>query len=95
MILWPLGTWQLSITHFSRIQIEACVFGICLLQAEKENASWSECFCSARKVYFDARVLCKEIEVIRIDVMIINMKTEQQCFCDEKHTYKGSDEIRV
>ncbi|KAK0235834.1 hypothetical protein EDD85DRAFT_617158 [Armillaria nabsnona] len=81
--------------RLKQIQIEACVFGICLLQAKKDGASWSEYFCSAKKVYFDARALCKEIEAIRIDVKIANMETEQQRFCNEKQNYKGSDEIRV
>ncbi|KAK0223146.1 hypothetical protein IW262DRAFT_1364932 [Armillaria fumosa] len=75
--------------RLKQIQIEACIFGICLLQAEKDDVSWSEHLCSSKKVYFDARALCKEIESIRIDVKIVNMKTEQQRFCDEKLTYKG------
>ncbi|KAK0500551.1 hypothetical protein EDD18DRAFT_1150514 [Armillaria luteobubalina] len=81
--------------RLKQIQIEACVFGICLLQAQKDDVSWSEYLCSSKKVYFDARVLRKEIEGIRIDVKIANMKTEQQRFGDEKLTYLQSYEIPV
>ncbi|PBL03720.1 hypothetical protein ARMGADRAFT_1004434 [Armillaria gallica] len=79
--------------RLKQIQIEACVFEICLLQAKKTDASWSEYFRSTTKVYFDARAFCKEINAIRVDVKIVNMETKQQRFCEEKRTYEGSNEI--
>ncbi|PBK75580.1 hypothetical protein ARMSODRAFT_949856 [Armillaria solidipes] len=79
--------------RLKQIQIEACVFEICLLQAKKADTSWSRYFSSTTKVYFDARAFCKEINAIRIEVKIVNMKSKQQRFCDEKRAYEGSDEI--
>ncbi|KAK0469861.1 uncharacterized protein EV420DRAFT_72416 [Desarmillaria tabescens] len=79
--------------RLKQIQMGACTFEICLLQVAKDDASWREYFRSAKKVYFNARASCKEIDAIRINVKIANMKIKQQHFCDEKHSYEGSDEI--
>ncbi|SJL00095.1 uncharacterized protein ARMOST_03407 [Armillaria ostoyae] len=56
--------------RLKQIQIDACVFEICLLQAKKADASWSQYFSSTKKVYFDACAFCKEINAIRIEVKV-------------------------
>ncbi|KAK0450120.1 hypothetical protein EV421DRAFT_1305516 [Armillaria borealis] len=81
--------------RLKQIQIDACVFEICLLQAKKADASWSQYFSSTKKVYLEARAFCKEIDAIRIDVNIVNMKSKQQRFCDEKRAYEGGNETLV
>ncbi|KAK0193718.1 hypothetical protein F5146DRAFT_1134508 [Armillaria mellea] len=78
--------------RLKQIQIDACVFEICLLQAKQTDASWSQYFSSTRKVYFDARAFCKKIDAIRIDVKIANINSKKQHCCDEKRAYEGSNE---
>ncbi|PBL04049.1 hypothetical protein ARMGADRAFT_1070535 [Armillaria gallica] len=56
-------------THLKQIQIDACGSEIRLLNTEKDDISWREYLRSSKKVYFDARAYCQEIDAIRIAVM--------------------------
>ncbi|PBL04053.1 hypothetical protein ARMGADRAFT_1158006 [Armillaria gallica] len=67
-------------TCLNRIQTDACESEICLLNTEKDDISWRKYLHSLKKVYFDARAYCKEIDTIRIKVMIANMAAKQQRF---------------
>ncbi|PBL04069.1 hypothetical protein ARMGADRAFT_1004725 [Armillaria gallica] len=74
-------------TRLNRIQIDACESEIHLLNTEKDGISWREYFRSLKRVYFDTRAYCKDIDAVRIKVMIASTAAKQQRFSHEQAGY--------
>lgn len=71
-------------THLKQIQIDACVAELRLLNAQKYGVSWREYFRSSKSVYFDVRACCKEIDGIRLGILIANATAKQKSFSLEQ-----------
>ncbi|KAK0480362.1 hypothetical protein IW261DRAFT_1623789 [Armillaria novae-zelandiae] len=71
-------------THLKQIQIDACVAELRLLNAQRDDVSWREYIRSSKSVYFDARACCKEIDAIRLNIMIANTTAKQTRFSLEQ-----------
>ncbi|SJK99763.1 uncharacterized protein ARMOST_03074 [Armillaria ostoyae] len=70
--------------RLKQIQIDACVAELRLLNAQKDDVPWREHFRSSKNVYFDARACCKEINAIRLGIMIANTTAKQKRFSLEQ-----------